>query len=75
MSIDMALSTRRGVGRDTYSLPQEKRGCAASGTSMDMPLLNFAPVPRQWTWHYYAAFLRNVKRVCILRLSDGKVYL
>ena len=33
MSIDMALSTRRDVGRDTYSLPQ-KRGCAASGTSM-----------------------------------------
>ena len=33
MSIDVALSTRRGVGRDTYSLPQ-KRGCAASGTSM-----------------------------------------
>ena len=33
MSIDVALSTRRDVGRDTYSLPQ-KRGCAASGTSM-----------------------------------------
>ena len=33
MSIDVALSTRRGVGRDTYSLPQ-KRGCAASGMSM-----------------------------------------
>ena len=33
MSIDMALSTRRDVGRDTYSL-QKKRGCAASGTSM-----------------------------------------
>ena len=33
MSIDVALSTRRGVGRDTYSLPQ-KRGYAASGTSM-----------------------------------------
>ena len=33
MSIDVALSTRRGVGRDTYSLPK-KRGCAASGTSM-----------------------------------------
>ena len=42
MSIDVALSTRRGVGRDTYSLPQ-KRGYAASGTSMDMPLLNCAP--------------------------------
>ena len=39
MSIDVALSTRRGVGRDTYSLPQ-KRGCAASGTSMDMPPLH-----------------------------------
>ena len=23
MSIDVALSTRRGVGRDTYSLPQK----------------------------------------------------
>ncbi len=34
MSIDVALSTRRGVGRDTYSLPQKKRGGAASGTSM-----------------------------------------
>ena len=33
MSIDVALSTRRDVGRDTYSLSQ-KRGCAASGTSM-----------------------------------------
>ena len=33
MSIDVALSTRRDVGRDTYSLPK-KRGCAASGTSM-----------------------------------------
>ena len=33
MSIDVELSTRRGVGRDTYSLPK-KRGCAASGTSM-----------------------------------------
>ena len=33
MSIDVALSTRRDVGRDTYSLPQ-KRGYAASGTSM-----------------------------------------
>ena len=39
MSIDVALSTRRGVGRDTYSLPQ-KRGYAASGTSMDMPPLH-----------------------------------
>ena len=39
MSIDVALSTRRDVGRDTYSLPQ-KRGCAASGTSMDMPPLH-----------------------------------
>ena len=39
MSIDVALSTRRGVGRDTYSLPQ-KHGCAASGTSMDMPPLH-----------------------------------
>ena len=34
MSIDVALSTRRGVGRDTYSLPQKKRGYAESGTSM-----------------------------------------
>ena len=33
MSIDVALSTRRGVGRDTYSLPQ-KRGRDASGMSM-----------------------------------------
>ena len=33
MSIDMALSTRRGVDRDTYSMPK-KRGYAASGTSM-----------------------------------------
>ena len=33
MSIDVALSTRRDVGRDTYSLPK-KSGCAASGTSM-----------------------------------------
>ena len=33
MSIDVALSKRRGVGRDTYSLPQ-KRGYAASDTSM-----------------------------------------
>ena len=40
MSIDVALSTRRGVGRDTYSLPQKKRGYAASGTSMDMPPLH-----------------------------------
>ena len=39
MSIDVALSTHRGVGRDTYSLPQ-KRGYAASGTSMDMPPLH-----------------------------------
>ena len=39
MSIEVALSTRRDVGRDTYSLPQ-KRGCAASGTSMDMPPLH-----------------------------------
>ena len=39
MSIDVALSTRRDVGRDTYSLPQ-KRGYAASGTSMDMPPLH-----------------------------------
>ena len=42
MSIDVALSTRRGVGRDTYSLPQ-KRGRDASGTSMDMPPLSCAP--------------------------------
>ena len=41
MAIDVALSTRRGVGRDTYSLPQ-KRGCAASGTSMDKALLSYA---------------------------------
>ena len=33
-SIDVALSTRRDVGRDTYSLPQKKSGYAASGTSM-----------------------------------------
>ena len=54
MSIDVALSTRRDVGRDTYSLPQEKRGCAASGTSMDMPPLHksCAPGPCQWTWPY-----------------------
>ena len=39
MSIDVALSTRRGVSRDTYSLPK-KRGYAASGTSMDMPPLH-----------------------------------
>ena len=38
MSIDVALSTRRDVGRDTYSLPK-KRGCAASAMSMDMPPL------------------------------------
>ena len=25
MSIDVALSTRRDVGRDTYSLPKKKR--------------------------------------------------
>ncbi|MCI6104218.1 MAG: hypothetical protein MR693_03880, partial [Bacteroidales bacterium] len=25
MSIDVALSTRRGVGRDTYSLPKKTR--------------------------------------------------
>ena len=43
MSIDVALSTRRDVGRDTYSLPQKKRGYAASGTSMDMALLSCAP--------------------------------
>ena len=40
MSIDVALSTRRGVGRDTYSLQQKKRGYAASGTSMDMSPLH-----------------------------------
>ena len=44
ISIDVALSTRRGIGRDTYSLPQ-KRGCAASGTSMDMPLLHKSCAP------------------------------
>ena len=38
MSIDVALSTRRGVGRDTYSLPQ-KRGGAPGTMSMDMALL------------------------------------
>ena len=39
MSIDVALSTRRDVGRDTYSLPQ-KRGCAASGTNRALLFLN-----------------------------------
>ena len=39
MSIDVALSTRRDVGRDTYSLP--KKNAAAPR------------VARQWTWHYY----------------------
>ena len=41
MSIDVALSTRRDVGPDTYSLPQ-KRGCAPGAMSMDMALLNCA---------------------------------
>ena len=44
MSIDVALSTRRGVGRDTYSLPQKRGG---------------APVPCQWTWHYLAQLQRQ----------------
>ncbi|MDY6033341.1 MAG: hypothetical protein SPI92_05990, partial [Alloprevotella sp.] len=36
---DVALSTRRGVGRDTYSLPQKNAATPQ--------------VARQWTWHYY----------------------
>ena len=44
MSIDVALSTRRVVGRDTYSLPQ-KRGRDASGKSMDMPPLHKSCAP------------------------------
>ncbi|MCI7645973.1 MAG: hypothetical protein MSS47_06635, partial [Bacteroidales bacterium] len=86
MSIDVALSTRRGVGRDTYSLP--KKNAATPQVARQWTCHHYikdtyslpqkrgcAPVPCQWTWHYYAAFLRNVKRVCILRRSDGKVYL
>ena len=42
MSIDVALSTRRDVGRDTYSLPLKKRGCAPGAMSMDMALLSCA---------------------------------
>ena len=42
MSIDVALSTRRDVGCDTYSLPK-KRGCAPGAMSMDMALLSCAP--------------------------------
>ena len=65
MSIDVALSTRRGVGRDTYSLPQKTLlrpgamsmdmallNCAPGATRVDMALLNCAPVPCQWTWPY-----------------------
>ena len=51
MSIDVALSTRRGVGRNTYSLPQ-KRGCAPGAMSMDMALLSFAPVPCQCVFQF-----------------------
>ena len=40
MSIDVALSTRRGVGRDTYSLPQKNAATPQ--------------VARQWTCHHYA---------------------
>ena len=39
MSIDVALSTRRDVGRDTYSLPKKNAA---------MP-----QVARQWTCHHY----------------------
>ena len=39
MSIDVALSTRRGVGRDTYSLPQKNAATPQ--------------VARQWTCHHY----------------------
>ena len=39
MSIDVALSTRRGVGRDTYSLPKKNAATPQ--------------VARQWTCHHY----------------------
>ena len=42
MSIDVALSTRRGIGRDTYSLLKKTR-LRPGGMSMDMPLLSCAP--------------------------------
>ena len=42
MSIDVALSTRRGVGRDTYSLPKKTR-LRPGAMSMDMALLSCAP--------------------------------
>ena len=39
MSIDVALSTGRGVGRDTYSLPKKNAATPQ--------------VARQWTCHHY----------------------
>ena len=44
MSIDVALSTRRGVGRDTYSLPKKTR-LRPGAMSMDMALLICGGVP------------------------------
>ena len=63
MSIDVALSTRRGVGRDTYSLP--KKNAATPQVARQWTCHHYikdtyslpqkrgcAPVPCQWTWHY-----------------------
>ena len=63
MSIDVALSTRRGVGRDTYFLPQ--KNAATPQVARQWTCHHYikdtyslpqkrgcAPVPCQWTWHY-----------------------
>ncbi|MDY6032471.1 MAG: hypothetical protein SPI92_01460, partial [Alloprevotella sp.] len=63
MSIDVALSTRRDVGRDTYSLPQ--KNAATPQVARQWTCHHYikdtyslpqkrgcAPVPCQWTWHY-----------------------
>ena len=51
MSIDVALSTRRGVGRDTYSLPQENAAAprVARRWVRHHYIKAALPVPCQWT--------------------------